>query len=63
MNLVNEKFARTLNLRKNRRLVDIVEIGVSKTKISYQTQTTIRSRFNNFEVSLKFLITPSITGY
>lgn len=63
VNFVNEKFAKALRLQKRRKSVDIVGIGVAETKISFQTQTTIRSRYNNSEVTLEFLIAPSITGY
>ncbi|XP_055904404.1 uncharacterized protein LOC129940170 [Eupeodes corollae] len=63
VNMVSEKFAKSLFLRKNKKFVDITGISGSKTNIQYQTQTTIRSRFNNFEISLEFLIAHSITGY
>ncbi|XP_055858724.1 uncharacterized protein LOC129921088 [Episyrphus balteatus] len=63
VNFINEKFANSLGLRKHRKNVDIVGIGVTETKIKYQTQSTIRSRYSNFEISLEFLVAPSITGY
>ncbi|XP_055909426.1 uncharacterized protein LOC129944194 [Eupeodes corollae] len=63
VNFVNEKFANSLCLKKQRRNVDIVGIGHTETQTKYLTQSTIRSRYNNFEICLEFLVAPSITGY
>ncbi|XP_055855989.1 uncharacterized protein LOC129919163 [Episyrphus balteatus] len=63
VNFINEKFANSLGLQKDKKIVDIVGIGTTETKTKHQTQTTIRSRYSNFEISLEFLVAPSITGY
>ncbi|XP_055855988.1 uncharacterized protein LOC129919162 [Episyrphus balteatus] len=63
VNFINEKFANSLGLQIDKKIVDIVGIGTTETKTKHQTQTTIRSRYSNFEISLEFLVAPSITGY
>ncbi|XP_055911761.1 uncharacterized protein LOC129945849 [Eupeodes corollae] len=63
VNFIKEEFARSLNLQKQKKNVDIIGIGSTETRISSLTQTTIRSRYSAFELSLEFLVAPSITGY
>ncbi|XP_055922737.1 uncharacterized protein LOC129953521 [Eupeodes corollae] len=63
VNFKNEKFANSLGLQKDKKVVDIIGIGTTETKTKHQTQTTIRSRYSNFEITLEFLVAPSITGY
>ncbi|XP_055916442.1 uncharacterized protein LOC129949183 [Eupeodes corollae] len=63
VNFINEKFANSLGLQKDKKVVDIIGIGTTETKTKHQTQTTIRSRYSNFEITLEFLVAPSITGY
>ncbi|XP_075162888.1 uncharacterized protein LOC142235521 [Haematobia irritans] len=63
VNFITESFSNSLNLRKSKNPIDILGIGASGVKVSYKTQSTVRSRLNNFELSLDFLISPKITGY
>ncbi|XP_075170487.1 uncharacterized protein LOC142242854 [Haematobia irritans] len=63
VNFITESFSNSLNLRKSKNTIDILGIGASGVKVSYRTQSTVRSRLNNFELSLDFLISPKITGY
>ncbi|XP_075167714.1 uncharacterized protein LOC142239839 [Haematobia irritans] len=63
VNFITESFSNSLNLRKSKNTIDILGIGASGVKVSYRTQSTVRSRLNNFELSLDSLISPKITGY
>lgn len=60
---MTEALCSGLNLRKSCNYIDVCGIGSSPLKIAFKTQTTIRSRINNFETSLEFLISPQISGY
>ncbi|XP_036346890.1 uncharacterized protein LOC118756221 [Rhagoletis pomonella] len=63
VNLMTQALCSGLNLRKSRNNIDVCGIGSSPLKIAFKMQTTIRSRINNFETSLEFLISPQISGY
>uniref|UniRef100_A0A1I8PRY2 CCHC-type domain-containing protein n=1 Tax=Stomoxys calcitrans TaxID=35570 RepID=A0A1I8PRY2_STOCA len=63
VNFISESLCRSLNLKKCANSTDISGVGSSILKVAYKTQTTVRSRLNNFNLSLEFLISRNITGY
>ena len=63
VNLISERFASLLNLHRENTSVEISGVGASISKIKHVTDSTIRSRFNNFELNIQFLITNRISGY
>lgn len=63
VNFISEALCNSLHLRKSKNSVDVVGIGSTGLKIPFKTQSTVRSRINNFEISLEFLVSRNITGY
>lgn len=61
VNLVTEDFAQRLRLPRERYSTEILSIGNSRTKIKHTTSTSIKSRFNGFEMPLSFCITSNIS--
>ncbi|XP_037957528.1 uncharacterized protein LOC119687322 [Teleopsis dalmanni] len=63
VNLMTESFVNMLNLQKKKTSVEVVGVGCMSSKLKYETQTTIRSRFNDSEFDLNFLISNRLSGY
>ncbi|XP_058983187.1 uncharacterized protein LOC131804373 [Musca domestica] len=63
VNFISETLCKSLNLKKCTNSTDVSGVGSSKLRVTHKTQTTIRSRLNNFNMSLEFLVSRNITGY
>ncbi|XP_058982310.1 uncharacterized protein LOC131804053 [Musca domestica] len=63
VNFISETLCKSLNVKKCTNSTDVSGVGSSKLRVTHKTQTTIRSRLNNFNMSLEFLVSRNITGY
>ena len=63
VNFISNKLCRSLNMKKSKNTIDVVGIGSTGFKVPFKTQTMIRSRLNNFQMSLEFLVSQNISGY
>ena len=63
VNFISDKLCRSLNMKKSKNTIDVVGIGSTGLKVPFKTQTMIRSRLNNFQMSLEFLVSQNISGY
>ena len=59
-NFITEHFSQILCLPRKKHNQEIHSIGHTSSQIKHSTSTTIKSRFNNFELSLPFCITSHI---
>jgi len=63
VNIMCETLFYALNLKRYRADIEICEVGSQTQSVAYKTQSMIRSRINDFNMSLEFMIAPKITGY
>lgn len=63
VHFITEKFAKLLNLRKERvEIPSIQGVENQSTNIKYSTETTIESRISNYNAKLNFLIVKNIAS-
>ena len=60
-NLISENLCTKLNLKRKKTNIPLSGVSQIETKITNRTKTRIKSRFDNFETELQFLVLPSIT--
>ena len=61
-NFISERLANKLNLNKKEVNLPFSGLGQLMTKAQYMIKTKIRSRNNNYESNLTFIVLPTITG-
>lgn len=62
VNFITDSLAQKLRLTKSRLNAEVSGIGKRNTKVKFNTCTTIKSRFNDFQRNLDLWLLPSITN-
>ena len=63
VNFMTESFCASLCLKKFKNHTKVLGIGSNVLKTNFKAQTTIKSRINNYEMPLEFLISKGFSGY
>lgn len=63
VNFITDTFCSNLGIKRFRYYSEILGIGSLMYKVNFKTQTTIKSRVNDFEMPLPFLVSKNLTGY
>ncbi|XP_058449333.1 uncharacterized protein LOC131429292 [Malaya genurostris] len=60
-NIISERLCQLLHLQRSKINIPIYGIGESSSSVRHSVRTNIRSRKNDFEIDLDFLVMPRIT--
>ena len=61
-NFITEQTCKLLNLKRERVNMQVSSINTALTKITHKVSVTLKSRHNNFTITITCLVVPRITG-